>query len=144
MARPVAEFKDSEEGDLFVGKESAADMVGFMTKFLGDFSQLSDMFNKFKEDWREEYFEVLSAVTPLVEAPGETIEDSDEGRKVAERDVAADDEVIASLSLSNFVFLSVLLLFRLHFSAFVNRFIGAFVYMFPLFVDVFVGSCSFV
>ncbi|GAA0145745.1 hypothetical protein LIER_05869 [Lithospermum erythrorhizon] len=68
VAQRVAEFKDSEEGDLVVGKESAAVV---------------------------EYFEGLSVVTPLIEAPGENIEFAGEGGEVAERVAAiVDDETI--------------------------------------------------
>ncbi|GAA0165418.1 hypothetical protein LIER_20825 [Lithospermum erythrorhizon] len=64
VAQRVAEFKDSEEGDLF-----------------------------FNGDWPEEYFEGLSVVTPLIEAPGETTEVADQGGEIAEGEVAtADDE----------------------------------------------------
>ncbi|GAA0158105.1 hypothetical protein LIER_15215 [Lithospermum erythrorhizon] len=37
VARRVAKFKDSEEGDLFIGKESTTVVFGFVTKFLSDF-----------------------------------------------------------------------------------------------------------
>ncbi|GAA0151566.1 hypothetical protein LIER_37308 [Lithospermum erythrorhizon] len=39
--RQIEEFKTSEEGDLFVGKEAAATVYGFMTQFLGDLPQLA-------------------------------------------------------------------------------------------------------
>ncbi|GAA0167630.1 hypothetical protein LIER_22516 [Lithospermum erythrorhizon] len=98
----VAEFKDSEDSVLFVGKESAAVVVDFVTKFLGDFPQLLDIFNKFKEDWPVEYFEGLSMDAPLAEAPTKTTEAAEnaEGEvtagKIAEKGVGAvDDEAIA-------------------------------------------------
>ncbi|GAA0166852.1 hypothetical protein LIER_21916 [Lithospermum erythrorhizon] len=50
IARRVEEFKDSEEGDLFVGKESATAVAEFLAKFSHDFPQLANMFNQFKKD----------------------------------------------------------------------------------------------
>ncbi|GAA0165232.1 hypothetical protein LIER_20687 [Lithospermum erythrorhizon] len=51
VAQQVAEFKDSEEGDLFVGKESAS--------AFNNFPPLAGMYNEFKKSWSAEYFEGL-------------------------------------------------------------------------------------
>ncbi|GAA0154141.1 hypothetical protein LIER_12210 [Lithospermum erythrorhizon] len=95
VARKFYEFKESEECNLLVGKESAAAAVGFVTKFLGEFPQLLDLFNKFKDDWPEEYFEGMSVVIPLIETPDETTEVVDATNEVAKGKVAAAaDETI--------------------------------------------------
>ncbi|GAA0161585.1 hypothetical protein LIER_43572 [Lithospermum erythrorhizon] len=84
------------KGDLFVGKESAAAVLGFVTKFLGDCPQRLDMFNKFKEDWPEEYFEGLSVDVPSSEVTGGTTGVKNADGEVAEGEIGAvDDEAIS-------------------------------------------------
>ncbi|GAA0145626.1 hypothetical protein LIER_05779 [Lithospermum erythrorhizon] len=88
VERWVAEYTESAEFDLLVGKESAAGVVGFVTKFRGEFPQLLDLFTCFKVDWPE-YFEGMSVATPPIEAEAKTVEVADEGAE--EEVVAADD-----------------------------------------------------
>ncbi|GAA0177998.1 hypothetical protein LIER_29779 [Lithospermum erythrorhizon] len=74
----IEEFKTSEEGDLFVGKEAAAAIYTFVTRFVGGLPRLAGMYNKFKKRWPEVYFEGLSV----------DIEMPTEGGEVAEFEVA--------------------------------------------------------
>ncbi|GAA0155553.1 hypothetical protein LIER_13255 [Lithospermum erythrorhizon] len=88
VAWRVAAFKDNEEGDLFVGKESAAGVFGFVTKFLNDYPQLVGMYNEFKKPWPAEYFEGLS-VESLLESSTEVAEEEVE---VVDREGVDNDE----------------------------------------------------
>ncbi|GAA0145441.1 hypothetical protein LIER_36129 [Lithospermum erythrorhizon] len=88
MAEQIEEFKTSEKGDLFMDKEAAAAVYGFVTQFLGGLPQLADMYNEFKKGWPEIYFEGLSD-SPITEAYAEDVEGPTEGGEVVEGEVAS-------------------------------------------------------
>ncbi|GAA0152095.1 hypothetical protein LIER_37420 [Lithospermum erythrorhizon] len=96
----IEEFKESEEGDLFIGKESAAAVAGFVTKFLSDCLQLVGMYNQFQKAWPEEYFEGLVVGSPLVEAPAENIDTANVGGDIAEEDATLEDTTVDDASTS--------------------------------------------
>ncbi|GAA0157127.1 hypothetical protein LIER_14459 [Lithospermum erythrorhizon] len=102
LGRRVEEFKDSKEGDLFVGKESAATVAGFVAKFLGDFPQLADMLDQFKSEWPHEYCvgssvgspDNVEAVVKQVVTPSEGIKATIESGEVAKGEVADEEAIV--------------------------------------------------